>query len=234
MSAPRPPAGSVGRLAPIAYTSRGMDPALRARLDAFAELLLHWNRAYNLIGVGATRTLWTHHLLDSLAVLTLVEGETVADVGSGAGFPGLVLALACPARRFLLIEANGKKVRFLAQAQRELDLPNLEVIHARAEDLATGRLPGVGTLITRALGTIPYFLEVSAHLAGDGAQWLAMKGRIPHQEIRALPGGFRVKQIWQIRIEGLDAERHVIELHRGDPAQGGTGGFPMTTGSALE
>ncbi|MHB1543022.1 MAG: 16S rRNA (guanine(527)-N(7))-methyltransferase RsmG [Gammaproteobacteria bacterium] len=208
-------AGSSSR---IEFSDRAVPPAIRPALEAFAGLLLEWNRAYNLVGSGASQTIWTHHILDSLAVVSLLEGSTVVDIGSGAGFPGLVLAIACPSRQFVLVDANGKKTRFLGQAKRQLKLANLEIVHARAEGYGTMGSRSPGTLIARALGSIAYFLDVSEPLAGPGAQWLAMKGRIPHEEMESLPKGYRVERLWQIRIEGLAAERHVIDLRRVDSA----------------
>jgi len=203
----------------IEFADRDVPPAVRPVLEAFAGLLLEWNRAYNLVGSGTSRTIWTHHMLDSLAVVNLLEGQTVTDIGSGAGFPGLVLAMACPTRQFVLVDANGKKTRFLAHVKRQLGLANLEIVHTRAERAHATGLRNSETLIARALGAITYFLDVSTPLAAPGAQWLAMKGKIPHEEMESLPEDFRVERIWQIRIEGLAGERHVIALRRSDPAQ---------------
>ncbi len=203
----------------IEFSDRAVPPGIRPSLEAYAALLLEWNRAYNLIGPGAARTIWTHHILDSLAIAGLLEGSPVADIGSGAGFPGIVLAIACPDRRFVLIDANGKKTRFLERVKRALGLTHLDIVQARAgEDLSIS-LGSQMTLVSRALGSIAYFLEVSAPLATPGAQWLAMKGRIPHEELESLPEGYRVERLWQVRIEGIHAERHVIDLRQTDPAK---------------
>ncbi len=202
----------------VTFSDERVEPAIRPALQRFVELLVEWNRVYNLVGPGASPAIWTHHVLDSLSVTSLIEGARVADIGSGAGFPGLVLAIAFPARSFVLFDANGKKARFLAHAKRQLGLDNIEIVNARVEETRASSRPSFGTLITRALGTIAYFLEVSSPLAGPGTQWLAMKGRIPREEIESLPRGYRLEKLWRIRIAEVLAERHVVDLRLTDAA----------------
>jgi 16S rRNA (guanine527-N7)-methyltransferase len=152
------------------------------------------------------------HLLDSLAVRPLLKGLAVADVGSGAGFPGLPLAVADTDRRFVLVESTGKKAKFLRHVVARLDLPNVEVVPLRAESYKPPR--PFDSVIARALGSLSEFVRVAGHLAGRGGRLLAMKGKVPEDEIQALPAGWKLLAVHPVAVPGLDAERCVVELAR--------------------
>jgi 16S rRNA (guanine527-N7)-methyltransferase len=152
------------------------------------------------------------HLLDSLAVLPWLRGHSVADVGSGAGFPGLPLAVADPERRYSLIESTGKKVKFLRHAVERLELPNVDVLQGRAEALRPSQ--PFDSVISRALGPLSDFVRVAGHLAGRRGRLLAMKGKVPTEELKALPPGWKALAVHPIRVPGLDAERCLVELAR--------------------
>ena len=184
-----------------------LDPALAAPLLRYLGELVVWNKAYNLTSVREPAEMVTRHLLDSLVVLPHAEGRVI-DVGGGAGLPGIPLAIANPALNVTLLDSNGKKARFLRHAQRELPLTNVEIVEARAEAFR----PPVrfDRVITRAFGSLRELLEHTAHLAADRGRWLAMKGKLDRKELADVPPGFRVEQEIQLKVPGLDEERHLI------------------------
>jgi 16S rRNA (guanine527-N7)-methyltransferase len=180
------------------------------RLCKLVEELARWNRTYNLTAISSEEEMLTHHLLDSLAIHADLCGERIADVGTGAGFPGLPLALIQPTRRFTLIDSNGKKIRFVSHAVRMLGLANVEAVQARAEDLSPE--PPFDTVVARACAPLPELLEKVAHLAGPATRVLAMKGKRPDQEIEALPSTWRLLAIRPLTVPGLAASRCLITL----------------------
>lgn len=184
----------------------GQVEALRRLVDELAD----WNARFNLTAIRNPAAVVDKHLLDSLAVLPHLRGLSVADIGTGAGFPGLPLAIADPDRRFTLVESTGKKANFLRHAVTELALPNVEVVQARAEAYRPSRL--FDSVISRALGSLSDFVRVAGHLAGRGGRLLAMKGKVPEGEIAALPPGWKALAVHPIRVPGLDAERCLVEL----------------------
>jgi 16S rRNA (guanine527-N7)-methyltransferase len=193
----------------------GMDlpPAARTTLLDYVDLLERWNGAYNLTAVRDPLDMVTRHLLDSLAIAPYVRGETLADLGSGAGLPGLPLAIIAPERRVTVVDSNGKKTRFLRTAVRALKLANVDVVEARVEKL-DGRYDCV---TARAFASLADMLGWGGRLLADGGQWLAMKGRIDDDEFAALPDGFGVDAVHTLNVPGLDAQRHLVVLTRRDP-----------------
>lgn len=198
----------------IAALGQDLPADARSRLIDFIELLMRWNAAYNLTAVRDPRDMVTRHLLDSLAIAPHVRGATLADIGSGAGLPGLVLAIAAPQRRVTLIDTNGKKCRFQREAVRHLGLDNVEVIHGRVENVR-----GSYECITaRAFASLADMLSWAGHLLAPNGCWLAMKGRRPDDELVALPPGFRLASEHVLHVPGLDAERHLLVLARSGAA----------------
>jgi 16S rRNA (guanine527-N7)-methyltransferase len=183
-----------------------------ARLFALLDELLHWNRTYNLTAVTTPAEMITHHLLDSLAIHPDLCGERIADVGTGAGFPGLPLALVNPARHFTLVDSGGKKVRFVAHAVRTLGLANVEVLQARAESL-TPAYP-FDTVTARAFAPLPELLARVGRLCAPGGQVLAMKGKWPEAELAALPCPWRLAGGRQLAVPGLAEARCVLALRQ--------------------
>ncbi|THF60177.1 16S rRNA (guanine(527)-N(7))-methyltransferase RsmG [Pseudothauera rhizosphaerae] len=183
------------------------------RLIAFGELLLKWNRVYNLTALRAPEEVVTHHLLDSLAVLPHLAGvERLADIGSGAGLPGIALAVVRPELEVVSVETVNKKAAFQQQAKIELGLANFRVENQRVEKLAADR-PFDG-VISRAFAELALFVELAGHLVAPGGRIFAMKGVYPAEEIARLPAGWQVAAIHRLAVPGLDAERHLIILQR--------------------
>lgn len=184
----------------------------RERLLDYVGLLARWNRAYNLSAVREPAQMVTRHLLDSLAVSPWVEGATLADLGSGAGLPGLPLAITMPQRRFTLVDANGKKARFLRAAVRELGLANVEVAERRVEALQGSH----DTVTARAFASLADMLALGGGLLAPGGAWLALKGRHDDAELAAVPAGFRVADVVPLAVPGLDAARHLVIIRHAE------------------
>ena len=184
-----------------------------ARLRQLLEELTHWNRRYNLTAIAGLEGMVSHHLLDSLAVHRYLHGDSIADVGTGAGFPGLPLALVNPERRFTLIDSNGKKIRFVSHAVRTLGLMNVEPLQARVEALRPER--PFDTVLARAFAPLPQLLAAVAPLCGGDTRVLAMKGKWPQGELDALPPGWRVTDSHILSVPGLAEARCLIVLMAG-------------------
>ena len=180
----------------------------RARLEQYLLLLEKWNRVYNLTAIRDRARMITHHLLDSLAVLPYVSGPRVLDVGSGAGLPGIPLAVANPELEVTLLDSNHKKVAFMRQAIGELGLRNAAVVADRVESWPTEAR--FDTIVSRAFAELGEFVTPCARLLAPGGVFVAMKGVHPHEEIERLPAGFRVERVIRLEVPGLDAERHLV------------------------
>ena len=154
----------------------------------------------------------THHLLDSLAIQPDLAGARIADVGTGAGFPGLPLALVNPQRHFTLIDSNNKKIRFVTHAVALLKLDNVTPVHARSEDLRPAA--PFDTIMARALAPLPRLLPWVAPLAGRDTRVLAMKGRWPEAELKELPRAWRLSGSRELKVPGLEAARCVLVLQK--------------------
>jgi len=187
-----------------------LSPEQAQRLLLLLDELEKWNRTHNLTAITAREEMITHHLLDSLSVHAELRGSRIADVGTGAGFPGLPLALANPERAFTLIDSNNKKVRFVSHAARVLGLANVTALHARAETPGTDK--PFDTVIARAFAALPSLLEKIAPLCGPQTRVLAMKGKRPDEELAAVPSGWRVIETRALNVPGLNAERHLVIL----------------------
>ena len=183
-----------------------------SRLQQLLDELERWNRTYNLTAITKREEMVTHHLLDSLAVQPDLHGTTIADVGTGAGFPGLPLAVLNPERRFTLIDSAGKKIRFVSHAAHALGLTNVEGLHARVESLKPEK--PFDTIVTRAFAPLPEMLEKVMPLCGPQSHVLAMKGKWPREEVAAIPQGWRVANSRDLIIPGLKEARCAIVLTR--------------------
>jgi 16S rRNA (guanine527-N7)-methyltransferase len=209
------------RMNPLAHLSPDLEaglvaldlsPALAPRLLDYLALLDRWNHTYNLTAIRDVREMLTKHLLDSLAMARFVEDEKLADLGTGPGLPGIPLAIAKPELRVALVESNGKKARFLREAVRMLQLGNARVLESRAESVDE---PGNFQLLTaRALDRLAGIIAVGGHLLAPGGRLLAMKGVRPDDEIAELPAGWVLSAVHTLRVPGLSAERHLLEVTR--------------------
>ncbi len=194
----------------LAVLGLDLPDAIRVQLIAYVELLARWNAAYNLTAVRDPGDMVARHLLDSLVIVPHVSGATLADLGSGAGLPGIPLALVAPQRQVTLVDSNGKKARFLREAVRSLKLANVRVIEGRVQDV-----PGQFDCITaRAFATLADMLDWAGGLLAEGGHWLAMKGKLADEEIAAVPAGFRIEQVVALDVPAIVGERHLIVVRR--------------------
>lgn len=171
----------------------------------FLRFLQKWNQAYNLTAIDNFDQMITHHLLDSLAISPYLKGQRILDVGTGAGFPGVPLALYFPEKQFTLLDSNGKKTRFLMQAKAEFDIANVQLVQERVENYQTAHC--FDAIIFRAVKSIPEMLPKSQHLCCENGQFLAMKATYPANELQGLQNPFTVQAL---TVPGLEAERHLI------------------------
>jgi len=190
----------------------GIDPAIGHALLGYLSLLQQWNGAYNLTAVRDPQQMIGLHLLDSLSILPCVEGESLIDIGSGAGLPGIPVAIARPQLRVSLVEPVGKKARFLREAVRRLELPNVRVHACRAEQVDE---PGAyDCLSARALGSLADLIAFGGHLLKPSGTLLAMKGQWPAQELATLPPGWELRDSMRLEVPTVDAERHLLRIRR--------------------
>jgi 16S rRNA (guanine527-N7)-methyltransferase len=199
----------------LASGARELGIDLGARVESLLRLvdeLEQGNALFNLTAIRDRPGMLRKHVLDSLSLQPYLRGGRVADVGTGAGFPGLVLAIVNPERRFTLIEATGKKARFVEQTTERLRLDNVLVANSRAETYRPFEL--FDTVAARALSSLADFVAYAGHLCAPGGRLLAMKGKRPDDEISALPRSFRALAVHRLSVPGLTDERHLVELVR--------------------
>ncbi len=200
----------------LAELGQTLPEGAEQKLLRFLELLQHWNRTINLTAVREIDDMVATHLLDSLAIRQWLAGDRILDVGSGAGLPGIPLAIAEPQRSFILLDSAAKRCRFLTQAILELGLANVRVENRRVEDylVTSEQVPSFTTITARAFSSLEKFLAVAGHLLADRGSLLAMKGKMPQDELKVLPEGWRLRHIDKLVIPGLVAERHLLILGR--------------------
>lgn len=187
-------------------------PGLADRLLAYLVLLEKWNKTYNLTAIRDIDRMVTHHLLDSLAVfphLGLGAGQRLLDVGSGAGLPGIPIAMADPALDVVLLDSSAKKTTFLQQAVGELGLGKVTVVQGRVEEFRPAA--PFACIISRAFAETAEFVRAALPLLAPGGQVVAMKGVVPHEELTQLPANVR-HEVIPIRVPGLDAERCIVKI----------------------
>jgi 16S rRNA (guanine527-N7)-methyltransferase len=180
------------------------------QLVDYLALLAKWNKAYNLTAIRDEVQMVTRHLLDSLAISGHITGERLIDVGSGAGLPGVPLAIVFPHREFLLVDSNGKKTRFLFQVKTALRLDNMEVCQARVETLQVSR--PFDTVLSRAFASLPDMIRDCRHLLAPEGRLLAMKGAYPTQELESVGKTGASVAVHSITVPGLDEQRHLVEI----------------------
>jgi len=188
----------------LSLTDEQIDTLLR-----FIKLIAKWNKAYNLTAVRDPEEMVSMHILDSLAILQHIKPPRVADIGTGAGLPGIPLAICMPDCHFTLVDSNSKKTRFVQQAVLELRLKNVEVVHSRVESLQPEQ--AFSTVITRAFASMADILKLTGHLLAEDGLLLAMKGQQPDQELAELRSTYSVVPI---KVPGIDAERCLIRMEK--------------------
>lgn len=190
-------------------------PLSREQADQQAGLLLElerWSARMNLTAIRELPEMVAGHVLDSLAVRPFLSGERILDIGTGAGFPGLPLAIVEPQRRFWLLDSNARKIAFIQHVVGQLGLDNVVAVQSRAESYVAEQ--GFATVIARAVATIPQLIDWAGHLVDEAGIMLALKGRFPHEELAGVPQG------WSYTVDPLDVpgleqrERHVVILKR--------------------
>jgi 16S rRNA (guanine527-N7)-methyltransferase len=196
-----------------------LEASVRQALLDYIGLLHKWNKAYNLTAIRNPEEMVTRHLLDSLAVVPYIRGEYIIDVGTGGGLPGIPLSLVFPERRFVLLDSNSKKTRFLVQAKASLGLDNVTVVHSRVEEYQPEQR--FDAVITRAFASVADILTGSRHLLTPQGEFLAMKGAVPEAELAELPQGFHLIEVIALEVPGLEQEqRHLLRIGRETTAEG--------------
>ena len=222
-AAPSPGAERSTFAATLASAAESLGLQLSSRqaeqLLDFVSLLDRWNRTYNLTAVRDPAEMLTQHVVDCLAAVpalrrTLPGPKRVLDVGSGGGLPGVVWAVVDPQLELTCVDSVGKKAAFIRQAALALRLQNLRAEHARVEQLEA--LP-FDVIASRAFSSLADFVRMTEPLAAPGGIWLAMKGKLPLDEIAALPGGFQAFHVERLAVPGLDAERCLIWIRKSTP-----------------
>jgi 16S rRNA (guanine527-N7)-methyltransferase len=187
---------------------------VQQKLVHYIQLIARWNKAFNLTAIRDVEEMVSKHLLDSLVVQPFIEGETVLDVGSGAGLPGIPFAITSPDKHFVLIDSNGKKTRFLMQAKIDLKLDNIEVVNKRVEDyrpMKDGHRIYFDVITARAYATTDDILSSSAHLQDESTRILVMQGKLDEQ---INSDQYQLLESHVLNVYGLDAERHLLEIKK--------------------
>ncbi|MFI4919234.1 MAG: 16S rRNA (guanine(527)-N(7))-methyltransferase RsmG [Legionellales bacterium] len=183
--------------------------ALCEPLWQYLSLLNKWNAAYNLTAVRCLEAMVSKHVLDSLAIKPWINGVRVLDVGTGAGLPGIPLAIAMPDVQFVLLDSNGKKIRFLNEVKRQLGLKNIEMVQSRVENYHPAQ--GFDTVVSRAFSSLEQMIHWTQHLIATDGLWLAMKGRYPDDELQLTEQPYQVERY---TVEGIEGERCCVLIKK--------------------
>lgn len=187
-----------------------IDQEIQEKLLSYMQRLIRWNKVYNLTRILNPDEIITKHLIDSLVISDYLIGKTIVDVGTGAGFPGIPLALINPERHFVLLDCRSKKISFLIHVTQALGLSNVQPLHVRVETFHPSRC--FDTIMTRAWGSLNQFLKHTQHLASHSSLFLVMKGHYPEQELKQIPPEFKVT-IKKLAIPEIQA-RHLVLIQR--------------------
>lgn len=181
-------------------------------LIAYLELLIKWNKAYNLTAIRDPDEMLVKHIIDSLSIVPYVIGDQLADIGTGAGLPGIPLAIMFPDKQFTLVDSNGKKTRFLTQVKMNLSLSNVQVIHGRVEQVPDNKV--FDQISSRAFTALDNMVNLCKHLLSSNGEFLAMKGLEPHEEIKNLPEDFVVDKVEELCVPECEDQRHLIIIKK--------------------
>lgn len=193
------------------------DDAVVDRLVDFGNLLMKWNKTYNLTSITNAEDVVRKHLLDSAAFAAYLNGDECKDlvrgldVGSGGGLPGIPCAILCPEKNFTMVDAVGKKVTFLNQAILQLRLKNIRAVHTRIENL---KEPAFDFISSRAFSSVDQFVGLTENLIKEDGYWLAMKGKMPNEEIEKITASVGVEKIVPLNVPYLEEERHLVVLKK--------------------
>ena len=208
------PVAQLDSLLQKGLTAQGLqvEEAARAAMLQYIGLLQRWNKAYNLTSIKDPLEMISYHLLDSLSIGPYLQGQSFIDVGTGAGLPGIPLAVTYPDKTFRLLDSNGKRIRFLFQIKTALQLHNVKELQARVEEYTPDkRYDGV---MSRAFASLTDMIEGSEHLLAPGGRFYAMKGRYPDKELSDLPKDYKVEQAIELFVPTLDQQRHLIIIKK--------------------
>jgi len=197
-----------------------LSAAQAGQLLQLLDELDDWNQRMNLTAIRERGQQITKHLLDSLSVHSHVRGARVADIGTGAGFPGLPLAVALPRLELTLVDSTAKKLKFVEHAAQTLGLRNVQTVHTRAENYRPKER--FDSVVSRAVGPVETFVKWSGHLCVGNGRLLAMKGRYPTEELASIPSGWKLAAVHRLNVPGLDEQRHLVELCRSHERLEGT------------
>jgi len=184
------------------------DPQQQATLLSYLGLLERWNKAYNLTAIRDPMQMVTRHLLDSLSVAPWIKGRRLLDAGTGAGLPGIPLAITKPDLEVTLLDSSGKKIRFLNHVRRELGLDNITIVQERLESYSAETR--YQAIICRAFTNLASFARAARHLAVAPSRLLAMKGKFPQSELKDLPAWIRIDSVEKLSVPGLQEDRHLV------------------------
>ncbi|MFC0446259.1 16S rRNA (guanine(527)-N(7))-methyltransferase RsmG [Pseudidiomarina halophila] len=192
----------------LATAGLDIPAAQQQKLLRLVELLNKWNKAYNLTSVRDPEQMLSRHIVDSLVVLPFLSGHRFIDVGTGPGLPGLPLAIVQPDKEFVLLDSLGKRIRFIRQVCHELGINNVNAVQSRVEDYQPEtKFDGV---ISRAFASLSDMLNWCQHLPGPKGRFYALKGVYPQAEIDSLPAAYQVDEVTELKVPGVDAERHLV------------------------
>lgn len=196
----------------LTENSMEISTSMQDQLIQYLELMQKWNQVFNLTTITAPKDMVYLHLIDSLAVAPYLHGTEMLDVGTGAGLPGIPLAITKPEQHWTLVDKNSKKTRFLTQAIAHLELKNAIAAHTRSEEFHPDH--GFDSILSRAFGTIRMFAETTGHLLKPNGILIAMKGKYPQDEINDVPEGFQIQDVTRLYIKGTDVERHIVRIKK--------------------
>lgn len=183
---------------------------MQQQLVHYLEMMQSWNRIINLTSITEPREMVYLHIIDSLSVMPYLHGNRLLDIGTGAGLPGIPLAITHPDQHWVLLDKNSKKTRFLTQVIAELKLAHVSAVHSRGEDFQPAYC--FDSILGRAFGSIRLFAETTGHLLCPNGKLIAMKGKYPEEEINDIPKSFTIQDITRLELNGMNVERHIVRL----------------------
>jgi len=189
-----------------------LTPQQHITLVNYVELLAKWNKVYNLSSIRTQPEMVSKHILDSLTILPYLQGDSLLDVGTGAGLPGIPIAITRPDIAVTLLDTNSKKTRFLQQVKAELKLDNVTVVHARVEE---AELPKFAMVTARAFATVKDIIDLTGQHCDDAGSLLLMKGIYPEDELAMIPEGFRLQDVIALEVPECDGQRNLVRIVKG-------------------